>query len=58
MNSILVYMCSEVFQGFFPFSWTQQNDSHLKLLSANLVAVSVWVLLSYYWYRIGFFVKI
>ncbi|KAL5505238.1 hypothetical protein EMCRGX_G006640 [Ephydatia muelleri] len=48
MNSILVYMCSEVFQGFFPFSWTEQNDSHLKLLSANLVAVSVWVLLSYY----------
>ena len=40
------------------FSWKGQSDSHLNLLAANLVAVSIWLIISYYWYWIGFFVKI
>ena len=58
MNSIIVYMGSELLQNYFPFSWEGQNDSHLNLLAANLVAVSIWLVTSYYWYWIGFFVKI
>ena len=58
MNSIIVYMGSELLQNYFPFSWEGQNDSHLNLLAANLVAVSIWLVISYYWYWIGFFVKI
>ena len=58
MNSIIVYVGSELLQSYFPFSWEGQNDSHLNLLAANLVAVSIWLIISYYWYWIGFFVKI
>ena len=58
MNSIIVYVGSELLQNYFPFSWKEQNDSHLNLLAANLVAVSIWLIISYYWYWIGFFVKI
>jgi heparan-alpha-glucosaminide N-acetyltransferase len=58
MNSILVYVGSEVLQNYFPFSWRQQSNSHLNLLFANLVAVSLWMAIAYYWFRTGFFVKI
>ena len=58
MNSIIVYVGSELLQNYFPFSWKGQSDSHLNLLAANLVAVSIWLIISYYWYWIGFFVKI
>jgi heparan-alpha-glucosaminide N-acetyltransferase len=58
MNSILVYVGSEILQGYFPFSWQQQSNSHLDLLFANLIAVGLWILIAYYWFRIDFFVKI
>lgn len=58
MNSILVYAGSEILQGYFPFSWQQQSDSHLNLLFGNLVGVSLWIIIAYYWFSIGFFVKI
>ena len=58
MNSIIVYVGSELLHNYFPFSWKEQSDSHLNLLAANLVAVSIWLIISYYWYWIGFFVKI
>lgn len=58
MNSILVYVGSEVLQNYFPFSWEQQEDSHLELLFANIIGVSLWIGIAYYWYSIQFFVKI
>ena len=58
MNSILVYVGSELLEHYFPFSWEGRENSHLELLSSNLVGVSLWLLISYYWYWIGFFVKI
>jgi len=58
MNSIIVYVGSELLQGYFPFSWKEQSDSHLNMLAANLIGVSIWLLISFYWYWIGFFVKI
>jgi len=58
MNSIIVYVGSELLKGYFPFSWQGQYDSHLKLLVANIISVSIWLVISYYFYCIGFFVKI
>lgn len=58
MNSILVYVGSEILQEYFPFSWKQQNHSHTNLLLANLVAVTLWIIIAYYWFAIGFFIKI
>ena len=58
MNSIIVYVCHEVLEHYFPFSWVGQRDSHLSFLSANLVGTCTWMLIAYYWYLIGFFVKI
>ena len=54
----MVYVGSEIVNNFFPFSWEHQNDSHLNLLFANLIGVSIWIAIAYYWYWIGFFVKI
>ena len=56
MNSIFVYVGSEMVRGF-PFFWDGPN-THIKLLSENLIAVSLWVAVSYYCYWIGFFVEI
>ena len=55
MNSM--HVGSELLQGYFPFSWKEQSDSHLNMLAANLIGVSIWLLISFYWYWIGFFVK-
>ena len=54
----MVYVGSELLQGYFPFSWSSQGDSHAQFLSANLVGVACWLLIAYYWHWIGFFVKI
>lgn len=56
MNSIFVYVGSEMVRGF-PFFWDGPH-THLVQLSENLIAVTLWILVSYYCYRIGFFVKI
>ena len=58
MNSIIVYVGHELFGEYFPFGVYNQEQSHLTFLAANLVAVSIWMLISYYWFSIGFFVKI
>ena len=50
MNSIFIYVRSELMT-FFPFH-------HFKLLSENLIAVTLWIIIAYYCYFIGFFVKI
>jgi len=57
-NSIIVYVGHTLLGGFFPFYIYQQERSHLTYLTANLVAVGVWMLIAFYWYSIGFFVKI
>jgi len=57
MNSIMVYLGHEILHSYFPFSFHQQKHSHLTFLSSNLLAVGIWVLISYYWFAINFFVK-
>lgn len=58
MNSILIYVGHEVLGGYFPFQWPHQEDNHLIFLSANLVAIGLWMLIAFYCYLIGFYVKI
>ncbi|XP_060720711.1 heparan-alpha-glucosaminide N-acetyltransferase isoform X1 [Tachysurus vachellii] len=59
MNSILVYVGHEVFEGYFPFRWKMWNSqSHAEHLTQNLLATCVWVLISYILYRKKIFWKI
>ncbi|XP_072526319.1 LOW QUALITY PROTEIN: heparan-alpha-glucosaminide N-acetyltransferase [Salminus brasiliensis] len=59
MNSILVYVGHEVFENYFPFRWKMANSqSHAEHLAQNLLATSIWVLISYILYRKKIFWKI
>ena len=58
MNSILVYIGSELLEGFFPFGWNGMENTHLEYLASNLISISLWLLIAFYWYSIDFFVKI
>ncbi|KAL7856391.1 hypothetical protein AOLI_G00199950 [Acnodon oligacanthus] len=59
MNSILVYVGHEVFEDYFPFRWRMVNSqSHSEHLAQNLLATSIWVLISYVLYRKKIFWKI
>lgn len=59
MNSILVYVGSEILGRYFPFSWNVSGHvQHAELLAMNLVGTAVWLIISYYLYSIKFFVKI
>ncbi|XP_030050412.1 heparan-alpha-glucosaminide N-acetyltransferase isoform X4 [Microcaecilia unicolor] len=58
MNSILVYVGHEVFENYFPFKWKIDNRSHGQHLAQNLVATSLWVLISYVLYKRRIFWKI
>ncbi|XP_046900987.1 heparan-alpha-glucosaminide N-acetyltransferase isoform X1 [Hypomesus transpacificus] len=59
MNSILVYVGHEVFEDYFPFRWKMANSqSHAAHLTQNLLATSLWVLISFLLYRKKIFWKI
>uniref|UniRef100_A0A8C0HG60 Heparan-alpha-glucosaminide N-acetyltransferase n=1 Tax=Chelonoidis abingdonii TaxID=106734 RepID=A0A8C0HG60_CHEAB len=59
MNSILVYVGHEVFENYFPFKWKMKDSqSHGEHLAQNLVATSIWVIISYLLYRKRIFWKI
>uniref|UniRef100_A0A3B5M3W3 Heparan-alpha-glucosaminide N-acetyltransferase n=1 Tax=Xiphophorus couchianus TaxID=32473 RepID=A0A3B5M3W3_9TELE len=59
MNSILVYVGHEVFEDYFPFRWQMANSqSHAEHLIQNVLATSLWVVISYILYRKRIFWKI
>ncbi|XP_068726421.1 heparan-alpha-glucosaminide N-acetyltransferase-like isoform X2 [Montipora capricornis] len=60
MNSIVVYVGSEILNNHFPFSWkvVKSQVQHGELLAMNLVGTTLWIIISYYLYHIQFFVKI
>ena len=59
LNSIAVYLVSEVLGDHFPLRWQwHQPDTHEKLLFMNLTAVTCLTLMAYYMYTINFFVRI
>lgn len=60
MNSIFVYVCSEVFQGYFPFSfdWNARTPSgelagadHGAILLSNGVGVGCWLAIAFYMFK-------
>jgi len=61
MNSIAIYCLHEVLSEYFPFHWNltaNQYETHGPQLAENLIGTSLWLLVSYYFYTIDFFVKI
>ncbi|XP_053114737.1 heparan-alpha-glucosaminide N-acetyltransferase isoform X2 [Hemicordylus capensis] len=59
MNSILIYTGHEIFESYFPFKWKMQDtQSHTEHLAQNLIATSLWVIISYVLYRKRIFWKI
>ncbi|KAM4709548.1 heparan-alpha-glucosaminide N-acetyltransferase [Discoglossus pictus] len=59
MNSILVYVGHEVFENYFPFRWKMRDiQSHGEHLTQNLLATSIWVLISFILYKKRIFWKI
>ncbi|XP_062987748.1 heparan-alpha-glucosaminide N-acetyltransferase [Elgaria multicarinata webbii] len=59
MNSILVYVGHEIFENYFPFKWKMKDtQSHAEHLTQNLIATSLWVMISYGLYRKRIFWKI
>ncbi|XP_071495380.1 heparan-alpha-glucosaminide N-acetyltransferase-like [Diadema antillarum] len=58
MNSIAAYCGSEVMASYFPFTWDPVYGTHAELLAMDVLATSLWVLITYYMYTIKFFVKV
>ena len=58
MNSILIYVGSDILQPYFPFSYKIENYNHNTMLTCTTVGVVSWIIVAYYFYRIKFFVKI
>ncbi|XP_015686955.1 heparan-alpha-glucosaminide N-acetyltransferase [Protobothrops mucrosquamatus] len=59
MNSILVYVGHEIFENYFPFKWKlHDTQSHSEHLTQDLIATSLWVIISYILYRKRIFWKI
>ena len=58
MNSILLYCSHDVFSEFFPFSYDTNETSHEQLLVCNMIGTGCWLVLSYYFFKTGFFWKL
>ena len=59
MNSILVYCCHGILNGYFPFSYEiSSNPSHAALLLNNFIGASSWLVVAYYCHEIDFFLKV
>jgi heparan-alpha-glucosaminide N-acetyltransferase len=60
MNSIITYFCSEVFQGYLPFTITNYSgaNNHAEALAAQIVGVMSWQLFARMLYVRGIFVNV
>jgi heparan-alpha-glucosaminide N-acetyltransferase len=59
LNSIVVYLTSEVMSEYFPLSWDWHYPvTHAEVLFMNLTAVTCLCVMAYYMYSINFFIKI
>lgn len=50
-NSIIIYTGSEVFGGYFPWSFSYGDNDHYKLLLSNIIGVSIWIGFAGYLYK-------
>ncbi|KAJ8957118.1 hypothetical protein NQ318_007334 [Aromia moschata] len=61
MNAILMYIGHEMTDGHFPVRWYMKNDfgdsrrNHFLALLSDTWAAGIWVLVSYYLYKINYF---
>ena len=51
LNSIIIYMGSEVFSDYFPWSFEYGEPNHYKLLLSNVIGVAVWIGIARYLYK-------
>lgn len=66
MNALLIYIGHEMTAEMFPIRWYPHNDarpedprsSHFISLLSDTWGVGVWIIISYYWYNIGYFFNI
>ena len=59
LNSILIYLVSEVMHDYFPLSWEYSRPkTHGDQMFMNLTAVFFLTLLAYYCFKINFFIRI
>ncbi|XP_017777124.1 PREDICTED: heparan-alpha-glucosaminide N-acetyltransferase [Nicrophorus vespilloides] len=62
MNAIFLYVGHSLIHTNFPFHWyvshDHENSTHFWLLLKNVWATSLWVLVSFYLYKIKFFLSI
>ena len=57
MNSIVVYLCSEILQNYFPVQWHVSN-SHAALLPMHMWGAAVWTIMAAVMYYKGIFIAI
>ena len=57
MNSIVVYVCHEVFSNYFPITW-KVPDTHTCNMALHVWGVSLWVAMSAFMYYKGVFIAI
>ena len=57
MNSIVVYLCSELLHGSFPIN-IKVPETHAAQLAIDIYGASVWLILSIVLYYKGIFVAI
>ena len=58
MNSIVVYVGSEVLEGYFPFYFSYSHYSHWAHLAANAMGAGMWNAVATYLYHKGVFIKV
>ncbi len=57
MNSIMVYMCHEVFQHYFPVQF-KVSHTHPAQLAMHLYGTAIWLIVSIVLYHKGIFIAI
>lgn len=58
MNSLVVYVCHDVFYRFFPVNWHMENPMHWHLLLKAVWDTAIWVVLAYILYRKRIFIAL
>lgn len=58
MNSLVVYVCHDVFYRFFPVNWYMENPMHWHLLLKAVWDTAIWVVLAYILYRKRIFIAL
>ncbi len=60
MNSILIYVGHELLAEYMPFSYKiyEQPLNHAHKIQENMLGISCWLLIAFYFYKIKFFVNI